>query len=81
MKVSVVGVSMEVSISGHYHKNQSEQRLPSSSASKNSNKKPQKARENAADQFTNGFRFASNWPKGWRGFSKPITDRRNAKSR
>lgn len=44
-------------------------------------KKPQKAWENAADQFTNGFRFASNWPKGWRGFSKPITDRRNAKSR
>ena len=37
------------------------------------------ARENASDQVTFGFSFASDWLRGWREFSKPITKRSKAK--
>ena len=37
------------------------------------------ARENASDQVAIGFSFASDCLRGWRGFSKPITERSKAK--
>ena len=33
------------------------------------------ARENVVDQPMVGFSFASDWLRGWRKFSSPITDR------
>ena len=33
------------------------------------------ARENVGDQPMVGFSFASDWLRGWRKFSGPITDR------
>ena len=39
----------------------------------NSCKRPE-ARENASDQVMIGFSFASDWLRGWREFSKPITE-------
>ena len=35
--------------------------------------------ENVSDQVTFGFSFASDWLRGWREFSRPITERRKAK--
>ena len=37
------------------------------------------ARENASDQVGIGFCFASDWLRGWRELSKPITERSQAK--
>ena len=37
------------------------------------------ARENGSDQVKIGFSFASDWLRGWREFSKPITERSTAK--
>ena len=37
------------------------------------------ARENAGDQVTIGFSFAFDWLRGWREFSRPITERSKAK--
>ena len=66
---------------------QSEQRFISSLANENSKwtkwkkgnclrcgkTRATKARENASDQVTIVFSFASNWLRGWREFSEPIT--------
>ena len=37
------------------------------------------ARENARDQIAIGFSFASDWLRGWREFSRPITKHSKAK--
>ena len=37
------------------------------------------AREIASDQVAIGFTFASDWLRGWREFSRPITERSKAK--
>ena len=37
------------------------------------------ARENASDQVIIGFGFASDWLREWREFSRPITERNEAK--
>ena len=37
------------------------------------------ARENASDQVTIGFSFPSDWLRGWREFSRPITEHSEAK--
>ena len=37
------------------------------------------ARENAGDRVTYGFSFESNWPKKWREFYEPITERNKSK--
>ena len=37
------------------------------------------ARENASDQVAIGFSSASDWLRGWREFSRPITERSKAK--
>ena len=37
------------------------------------------ARKNTSDQTAIGFSFASDWPRGWREFSRPITERSEAK--
>ena len=37
-----------------------------------------KARENASDQVAIGFTFASDWLRGWREFSRPISERNKA---
>lgn len=39
-----------------------------------------KARENAEDQVTIGFSFASDWSREWRECSGPITARSKAKT-
>lgn len=39
------------------------------------------ARENAYEQGTIGFDFASNWLRQLREFYQPITERRNAKTK
>ena len=44
----------------------------------NTCKRP-RALENVGDQVTIGFNFASDWLRGWREFSRPITERRKAK--
>ena len=44
----------------------------------NTRKRPQ-ARENASNQDEIGFSFASDWLRGWREFSWPITERSKAK--
>ena len=36
-------------------------------------------RENASDQVAIGLSFASDWLRGWREFSRPITERSKAK--
>ena len=53
------------------YNDQSKQRLTSSLA----HEKPEflEARENAGDQVAVGFRFASDWLKGWSGFFRRIT--------
>ena len=38
-----------------------------------------RARENASDRVAIGFSFAFDWLRGWREFSRPITERRKAK--
>ena len=45
----------------------------------NTCKRPQ-ARGKASDQVAIGFSFASDWLKGWREFSRPITERSETKS-
>ena len=37
------------------------------------------ARENSNVQVANGFSFASDWLRGWREFSRPITERSKVK--
>ena len=44
----------------------------------NTRNRPQ-ARESASDQAAIGFSFASDWLRGWREFSRPITERSKAK--
>ena len=44
----------------------------------NTSNRPE-ARENASDQVATGFSFASDWLRGWREFSRPITGRSKAK--
>ena len=39
-----------------------------------------KARENEGDQVVIGVSFASDWSRGWREFSEPITKLGKAKS-
>ena len=40
---------------------------------------PPQARENAGNQVTIGFSFASDWLREWREFFEPITERSEAK--
>ena len=45
----------------------------------NQTSKRRQARENECDQVAIGFSFASDGLKGWREFSRPIKERREAK--
>ena len=40
---------------------------------------PARSAENASDQVEIGFSLASDWLRGWREFSRPITERSKAK--
>ena len=59
------------------HNTRKQRNEPMKTRSNNTNRR--QARENACDQATIGFDFASDWLRKWREFFKPITERSKAK--